>query len=77
MRSSMQQKRNLSIHEYLSANLLKSVCDADPMKSCTSDMCSMASVYPRVKLPGLERKLRRLRRVSVHATVPALPLSLD
>ena len=35
MRSSLQQRRNLSIHEYLSANLLKSVWQSLLPKSYT------------------------------------------
>jgi hypothetical protein len=77
MRSSMQQQRNLSIHEYLSASLLKSVRLDISTRLGTSDMYSMASVCLREKLPGLEKKLRLSRRVSVRAIAPTLSHSTD
>ena len=58
--SRAQQQRFLSVHEYLSANLLKSVRLNEPNIRITKlTIASMASESPRARLPALQPKLRK------------------
>lgn len=67
MRSSMQQRRNLSIHEYLSMNLLTSVRDLvhAPKDSAEADCRSMALAYPKAKPQRMAKRQRQSLRGSV------------
>lgn len=68
--SALQQRRFLSIHEYLSANLLKTVRMFQAAREDRLTTRSMASVYPRVKSPALRQRRRQLLRTSVRTLRP-------
>lgn len=60
--AAVQQRRNLSIHEYLSANLLKSVWCIECFDTVCADWHSTALAFPLVSLPSPPKKPKPLRR---------------
>jgi hypothetical protein len=70
MRSSMQQRRNLSIHEYLSMNLLQSVRAGSAIfGEERADISSTALVFLKARLRPMATRPCRLQRSSVRRTM--------
>ena len=61
----LQQQRFLSIHEYLSASLLKTVGGFPGVLATRLTVRSMASVYRMARSPAQLKKPRPLRKRSV------------